>query len=320
MKQYLDLVKEVYAHGTDKGDRTGTGTKSVFGRQLRFDLQYRFPLVTTKFTSLKTIFTELKWFLNGDTNTKYLIDNDCKIWNEWATEDGSLGPVYGKQMRSWFTGKENVDQIAEVINLLKTKPDSRRLIVSMWNVSDLPNESISPQENVLNGKMALAPCHLLFQFYTTEMTLLEKINWFEKNHYDEYVKTPILIDIGLDTKINEKFKENNWPTRKLSCMLLQRSADTFLGVPYNIASYALLTTMIAKVCNMVPHEFIHTLGDAHIYSNHYTQVKELLTRAPYELPTLEIVGNVENIDDFEWENFKLSNYKYHPSIKAPIAI
>jgi thymidylate synthase len=277
MKAYLELMRHVRDHGTQKGDRTGTGTQSVFGYQMRFDLSEGFPLVTTKKVHLKSIIHELLWFLQGDTNIKYLTGNGVKIWNEWATEDGSLGPVYGFQWRNWPTpdGKL-VDQIAEVVEQIKSNPDSRRLIVSAWNVADLPDESISPQENVMNGKMALAPCHAFFQFYVAD--------------------------------------------GKLSCQLYQRSADIFLGVPFNIASYALLTMMIAQVCELKVGDFVHTFGDAHLYSNHAEQVETQLARQPFPLPTMNINPDIKNIFDFTYEDFELVDYQCHPGIRAPIAI
>jgi thymidylate synthase len=277
MHQYLDLMRHVYENGTRKEDRTGTGTISVFGYQMRFDLGEGFPLVTTKKCHLRSIIHELLWFLNGDTNTKYLKDNGVSIWDEWATKEGDLGPVYGKQWRSWPTADgHTIDQISEVIEQIKNKPDSRRLIVSAWNPAELPDESISPQDNVKNGRMALAPCHAFFQFY--------------------------VID------------------DKLSCQLYQRSADIFLGVPFNIASYALLTMMIAQVCNLKPGDFVHTFGDAHLYSNHLEQTNTLLAREPYPLPTMGINPEVKNILEFKFEDFELQNYQCHPHIKAPIAI
>ncbi|ATX82849.1 thymidylate synthase [Mariprofundus ferrinatatus] len=277
MKAYLDLMRHVRDHGTQKGDRTGTGTKSVFGYQMRFDLSEGFPLVTTKKVHLKSIIHELLWFLNGDTNTRYLTENGVTIWNEWATEDGSLGPVYGFQWRNWPTpdGKL-VDQVSELIEQIKTKPNSRRLIVSAWNVADLPDESISPQANVANGKMALAPCHAFFQFYVAD--------------------------------------------GKLSCQLYQRSADIFLGVPFNIASYALLTMMIAQVCDLEPGDFVHTFGDAHLYSNHMEQVETQLAREPFPLPTMKINPDIKSIFDFKFEDFELEGYECHAGIRAPIAI
>lgn len=277
MKAYLDLMRHVRDHGTRKGDRTGTGTKSVFGHQMRFDLCEGFPLVTTKKVHLKSIIHELLWFLSGDTNTRYLTENGVSIWNEWATEDGSLGPVYGFQWRNWATPDGRlVDQISELIEQIKTKPNSRRLIVSAWNVADLPDESISPQANVANGKMALPPCHTFFQFYVAE--------------------------------------------GKLSCQLYQRSADIFLGVPFNIASYALFTMMVAQVCDLEPGDFVHTFGDAHLYSNHMEQVETQLAREPFTLPIMKINPDVKNIFDFTFDDFELINYECHPGIRAPIAI
>lgn len=277
MRAYLDLMQHVLDNGTQKGDRTGTGTKSVFGYQMRFDLSQGFPLVTTKKCHLKSIIHELLWFLKGDTNTGYLTENGVSIWNEWAREDGDLGPVYGYQWRNWPTPDgRHIDQIAELIEQIKSKPNSRRLIVSAWNVSDLPDESISPQANVEQGKMALAPCHAFFQFYVAD--------------------------------------------GKLSCQLYQRSADIFLGVPFNIASYALLTMMIAQVCNLKPGDFVHTFGDAHLYSNHMEQVATQLAREPFALPTMKINPEINNIFDFTYEDFELVNYECHPGIRAPIAI
>ncbi|MDX1823993.1 MAG: thymidylate synthase [Thiohalomonadales bacterium] len=277
MKQYLDLMRHVRDHGVFKGDRTGTGTTSVFGYQMRFDLSEGFPLVTTKKCHLRSIIHELLWFLKGETNTKYLLDNGVSIWNEWATDEGDLGPVYGYQWRSWPTpdGK-TIDQISEVVTQLKTNPNSRRIIVSAWNVADLPDESISPQANVANNKMALAPCHAFFQFYVTE--------------------------------------------GKLSCQLYQRSADIFLGVPFNIASYALLTMMLAQVCDLGAGDFIHTFGDAHLYSNHMEQVAEQLSRDPFPLPTMQINPAIKDIFAFTFDDFELVNYQCHPHIKAPVAI
>jgi len=277
MKQYLELMRHVKENGTQKGDRTGTGTVSVFGYQMRFDLTEGFPLVTTKKCHLKSIIHELLWFLKGDTNIKYLTENGVKIWDAWADNEGDLGPVYGYQWRNWPSpDKGTIDQISEVVEMLKSNPNSRRIIVSAWNVADLPDESISPQENVKTGKMALAPCHAFFQFYVAD--------------------------------------------GKLSCQLYQRSADIFLGVPFNIASYALLTMMIAQVCDLEPGDFIHTLGDAHLYNNHLEQVDEQLSRDVYELPTLEINASVKNIFDFKFEDFDLVDYKSHPHIKAPISV
>ena len=277
MKTYLDLMQHVLDCGTKKSDRTGTGTTSVFGYQMRFDLQQGFPLVTTKKTHLKSIIHELLWFLKGDTNTAYLREHGVTIWDEWATEDGELGPVYGHQWRNWPTPNGGtVDQISELISQIKSKPNSRRLIVSAWNVADLPNESIAPQENVKNHKMALPPCHAFFQFYVAD--------------------------------------------GKLSCQLYQRSADIFLGVPFNIASYALLTMMIAQVCDLDAGEFIHTLGDAHLYNNHKEQVNTQLAREPYSLPHMTLNPDIKNIFDFSYDDFTLEGYESHPGIRAPIAV
>jgi thymidylate synthase len=277
MKEYLDLMRHVRDNGTEKGDRTGTGTRSVFGYQMRFDLQQGFPMVTTKKLHLKSIIHELLWFLKGDTNVAYLQENGVRIWNEWATEEGDLGPVYGYQWRNWpAPSGEHIDQITQLIEQIKKTPDSRRLIVSAWNVSDLPDETISPQANVEQGKMALAPCHAFFQFYVAD--------------------------------------------GKLSCQLYQRSADIFLGVPFNIASYALLTMMVAQVCDLEPGDFVHTLGDAHLYSNHAEQVDLQLSREPLSLPTMKINPAVKNILDFTFEDFELVGYEHHEHIKAPIAV
>ena len=270
MQQYLHLLKYILDSGTDKSDRTGTGTRSVFGYQMRFDLNEGFPLVTTKKCHLKSIIHELLWFLKGDTNIKYLKDHDVKIWDEWADENGDLGPVYGKQWRSW-AGQNGavVDQVSDLINQIKTNPDSRRLIISAWNVADLP-------------QMKLMPCHCLFQFYTSP--------------------------------------SQSGGKRKLSCQLYQRSADVFLGVPFNIASYALLTMMIAQVCDLDVGEFVHTFGDAHLYNNHFEQAQLQLSRAPYPLPKMKINPGVKNIFDFKFEDFELINYQAHPGIKAPVAV
>lgn len=277
MNQYLDLMRHVKENGAQKGDRTGTGTVSVFGYQMRFDLAAGFPLVTTKKCHLKSIIHELLWFLKGETNIQYLKDNGVSIWNEWADENGNLGPVYGYQWRSWpLPNGQYVDQISEVIESIEKKPNSRRLIVSAWNVADLPDESVGPQDNVRQSKMALAPCHAFFQFYVAD--------------------------------------------GKLSCQLYQRSADIFLGVPFNIASYALLTLMIAQVTGLEPGDFIHTLGDAHLYSNHLDQAALQLSRTPYPLPAMRLNQNVKSIFDFKYDDFELINYQSHPPIKAPISI
>lgn len=277
MKQYLDLLRLVREQGNWKGDRTGTGTYSVFGHQMRFDLAHSFPLVTTKRIHLKSVIHELLWFLRGETNTAYLRENGVSIWDEWADEQGNLGPVYGYQWRSWpAPDGRHIDQIKEVVSQIQQTPNSRRLIVSAWNPADLPDERISPQQNVLQGKMALAPCHAFFQFYVND--------------------------------------------GKLSCQLYQRSADIFLGVPFNIASYALLTLMVAQVCGLKPGEFIHTLGDAHLYSNHLAQADEQLARTPYELPQMRLNPEIQDLDDFRYEDFEIQGYQHHPLIKAPIAV
>ncbi len=274
MKQYHDLVKHVLENGNEKSDRTGTGTKSVFGYQMRFDLSEGFPMVTTKKLHLKSIIYELLWFLKGDTNINYLTENGVRIWNEWADENGNLGPVYGHQWRNW--NSDDIDQIKDVIQTLKTNPDSRRMLVSAWNPSVLPDTSKSFSENVANGKAALPPCHAFFQFYVAN--------------------------------------------GKLSCQLYQRSADIFLGVPFNIASYALFTMMMAQVCGYQPGDFIHTFGDAHIYSNHYEQLELQLSRDVRPLPKMIINPEVTDIFDFSFEDFTLVDYNPHPHIKGVVAV
>ncbi|MEM7026619.1 MAG: thymidylate synthase [Pseudomonadota bacterium] len=263
MQQYLDLLSHIKQHGTEKSDRTGTGTLSVFGYQMRFDLAAGFPLVTTKQCHLKSIIYELLWFLQGNTNIQYLNEHGVSIWDEWADERGDLGPVYGAQWRSWQGSNKSIDQITHVIEQIKTNPDSRRLIVSAWNVGEIE-------------KMALAPCHAFFQFYVND--------------------------------------------GNLSCQLYQRSADVFLGVPFNIASYALLTMMIAQVTDLKPGDFVHTLGDAHLYLNHLEQVDEQLQREPFSLPEMKLNPAVKDIFSFQYEDFNLINYQYHPKITAPIAV
>jgi thymidylate synthase len=274
MKQYHELLQHIKDHGVQKGDRTGTGTLSVFGYQMRFDLAEGFPLVTTKKLHLKSIIYELLWFLKGDTNIAYLQENGVRIWNEWADENGDLGPVYGHQWRNW--NSEEIDQIAELIQTLKTNPNSRRMLVSAWNPSVLPDTQQSFAENVAQGKAALPPCHAFFQFYVAE--------------------------------------------GKLSCQLYQRSADVFLGVPFNIASYALLTMMIAQVCGFQPGDFIHTLGDAHIYNNHLEQVNLQLSRTPKPLPKMHLNPKVTDLFSFDFEDFTLEGYDPHPHIKGAVAI
>jgi len=262
--EYEKFLSHVYTHGQDKSDRTGTGTRSVFGSQIRFDLQKGFPLITTKKVHLKSIIHELLWFLQGDTNIKYLTENGVKIWDEWANESGDLGPVYGKQWRNWEAKDgQIIDQISDAIHLIKTNPDTRRILVNAWNVGELKD-------------MALMPCHTMFQFYVAN--------------------------------------------GKLSCQLYQRSADLFLGVPFNIASYALLTMMVAQVCGLQPGDFVHTFGDAHIYTNHFEQVQTLLSREPRPYPTMQLNSAVKDIFDFKYSDFELINYNPHPGIKAPVAV
>ena len=274
MKQYHDLLQHILDKGAKKEDRTGTGTISVFGYQMRFDLSEGFPMVTTKKLHLKSIIHELLWFLKGDTNIQYLQENDVKIWDSWADENGDLGPVYGHQWRNW--NSEEIDQITELIETLKTNPNSRRMLVSAWNPSVLPDTSVTFAENVANGKAALPPCHAFFQFYVAD--------------------------------------------GKLSCQLYQRSADIFLGVPFNIASYALFTMMIAQVCNLQVGDFIHTFGDAHIYNNHIEQVNLQLSRECRPLPTMKLNPAITNIFDFNFDDFTLEGYDPHPHIKGVVAV
>lgn len=274
MQQYLDLIRHIKANGITKTDRTGTGTQSVFGYQMRFDLSKGFPMVTTKKLHLKSIIHELLWFLKGDTNIAYLKENGVRIWNEWADEEGNLGPVYGHQWRNW--NSEGLDQIKEVIDTIKTNPDSRRMLISAWNPSVLPDTSVSFAENVSNNKAALPPCHAFFQFYVAD--------------------------------------------GKLSCQLYQRSADVFLGVPFNIASYALLTIMMAQVCDLEAGDFVHTFGDAHIYSNHKEQIELQLSRTPKSLPTMKMNPEIKDLFGFTYDDFELIDYDPHPLIKGSVAI
>jgi len=274
MKAYHDLLKHILNNGTQKGDRTGTGTISCFGYQMRFDLQEGFPMLTTKKLHLRSIIHELLWFLKGETNIKYLQENKVKIWDEWANDNGDLGPVYGHQWRNW--NSEDIDQIKDVIHTIKTNPNSRRMMVTAWNPSVMPDTSVSFEENVANGKAALPPCHAFFQFYVAD--------------------------------------------GKLSCQLYQRSADTFLGVPFNIASYALFTMMVAQVCDLEYGEFIHTFGDVHLYNNHIEQTEEQLSREPRALPKMILNPEVKNIFDFKYEDFTLMDYNPHPHIKAQVSI
>lgn len=277
MQQYLDLMRHIIDKGVTKADRTGTGTTSVFGYQMRFDLADGFPMVTTKKLHLKSIIHELLWFLKGETNIRYLKENGVSIWNEWATEEGELGPVYGKQWRSWEGANgETIDQISEVVEQIQNNPDSRRLVVSAWNPAVLPDTSVSPVENARQNKQALPPCHCLFQFYVAD--------------------------------------------GKLSCQLYQRSADVFLGVPFNIASYALLTMMMAQVTGLESGDFVHTFGDVHLYSNHREQADLQLSREPLPLPVMKLNPDIKSIFDFTFDDFELVGYEFHPHIKAPVAI
>lgn len=344
MKQYLALMQDILDNGVVKKDRTGVGTLSVFGRQLRFDLKEGFPLVTTKKVHLKSIIHELLWFLNGDTNVKYLQENGVKIWNEWSDEEGNLGPVYGKQWREWrdckvvechdvgrtqqlmqrgykYIGnmKEDGttylvyekahDQISKVIQQLREDPDSRRIIVSAWNVADLDD-------------MALNPCHNYFQFYTTEMTVLERLDWYEVNEPEKFASAPLINheDIDDEERLHETLDREGIPRRKLSCFYMMRSNDYLLGAPFNIASYALLTYMVAQQLNMVPDELVYSGVDVHLYSNHLEQAKLQLTREPYTLPKLVIKRKPDSIFDYKYEDFELVGYQAHPHIAAPVAV
>ena len=277
MQIYLNLLQDIINRGSRKSDRTGTGTISLFGYQMRFDLSQGFPAVTTKKLHLKSIVHELLWFLSGDTNTSYLNDNGVTIWDEWATDEGELGPVYGSQWRNWITPDgRHIDQVTQLLSDLKTRPNSRRHIVSAWNPAVLPDESRSPRENVAAGRQALPPCHTMFQFHVAN--------------------------------------------GRLSCQMYQRSADVFLGVPFNIASYALLTMMIAQVTGLEPGDFVHTFGDAHIYLNHMDQVQTQLSRKPFPLPVMKLNRARKDLFDFCYEDFELVNYRCHPAIRAPIAV
>ena len=274
MKAYLDLIQDILDNGTQKGDRTGTGTKSVFGRQIRFDLSKGFPMVTTKKLHLKSILHELLWFIKGDTNIKYLNDNGVKIWNAWADENGDLGPVYGSQWRNW--NGEGIDQLAMVVDQLKTNPNNRRIMISAWNPSVMPDTTKTFSENVANGKAALPPCHAFFQFYVAE--------------------------------------------GKLSCQLYQRSADVFLGVPFNIASYALMVMMLAQVCDLEVGEFVHSFGDVHLYNNHFDQVELQLSRETKPLPMMKINPAIKDIEQFTFEDFELVGYEHHAPIKGAVSV
>ena len=344
MKQYLALMQDILDNGVVKKDRTGVGTLSVFGRQLRFDLKEGFPLVTTKKVHLKSIIHELLWFLNGDTNVKYLQENGVKIWNAWSDEEGNLGPVYGKQWREWrdckvvechdvrrtqqlmqrgykYIGnmKEDGttylvyekahDQISKVIQQLREDPDSRRIIVSAWNVGDLDD-------------MALNPCHNYFQFYTTEMTLLERLDWYEVNEPEKFANAPLINheDIDDEERLHETLDRESIPRRKLSCFYMMRSNDVALGKPFNIASYALLTHVVAQQVNMVPDELVYSGVDVHLYLNHLDQIKLQLTREPYPLPKLVIKRKPESIFDYKYEDFEVVGYQSHPHIAMLVAV
>lgn len=276
MKQYLDLLDDIICHGVRKNDRTETGTLSVFGRQMRFNLQDGFPLITTKELHLKSIIYELLWFLNGKTNVKYLNNNNVHIWDDWADDYGNLGPIYGDQWRNWKGKKKEIDQVTQCVNQIKYNPDSRRIIINAWNVTDLPHEDLSPQENIARGKMAIAPCHMVVQFYVSN--------------------------------------------GKLSSMMTQRSVDGFLGLPFNIASYALLTHIMAQQCNLAVGEFVWSGGDCHIYKNHIEQVKKQLQREPRRLPQLVIRNKPDSIFDYKYKDFEIRGYNPHSHIKGDVAV
>lgn len=327
--QYEQYLADVYVNGTHKEDRTGTGTRSVFGRQMRFDLQQGFPLVTTKKVAIKAVIHELLWFLSGSTNIKYLKDNGVSIWDAWADENGDLGPVYGSQWRKWpgipslheVDASKGVkgnmimmtpclDQISQLMRDLKHNPDSRRLIVSAWNVAEIPN-------------MKLPPCHMVFQFYTTELTLAERddLSELKEQHRGTTIFGNALC--GDKKSIDAShimFDEQGVPRRKLSCQLYQRSVDSVLGLPFNIASYAFLTHMIAQQLNMIAAEFVWTGGDCHIYDSHVSQVQEQLSREPYAYPTLRFSRKPNSIFDYKIEDFEIVNYQHHPAIKAPVSV
>lgn len=339
MKQYQDLISYVFEKGTPKRDRTGTGTLSTFGYQMRFNLQEGFPLVTTKRCHLRSIIHELLWFLKGDTNIQYLKDNGVTIWDEWADRNGYLGPVYGKQWRAWTAHDEvhtankkiiaemeedgweeagyceatmlltkDIDQISKVMDQLKNDPDNRRIIVSAWNVADL-------------DEMALAPCHAFFQFYTRELSVTERLDWMEINRPEQFKGMRFSNDIiNNDALMQAAMDSENVPARSLSCQLYQRSADVFLGVPFNIASYALLIHMFAQQANMTVGDFVWTGGDTHLYSNHLEQARTQLGRAPRPLPKLIIKRKPDSIFDYKFEDFEIAGYDPHPAIKAPVAI
>lgn len=325
MHQYQTMASHVWRKGVTKNNRTGNDTLSVFGYQMRFDLAKGFPLVTTKEVHLPSVIHELLWFLSGDTNIKYLKDNRVRIWNEWATESGELGPIYGKQWTEWqCPNREIINQIAGVIEILKTNPNSRRMIVTAWNPADLPDESVSPQENVHNSKMALAACHAFFQFYVSPLNVSERENiYIEANkgknpqEDDEYPAGPMK---SYEEALHEYYDELNIPRYKLSCQVYQRSADVFLGVPFNIASYAMLTHMIAAQVNMVPDELIWTGGDVHIYKNTLPQIKEQLVRDPLPLPELILNPEVKSIFGYKFNDITVRDYQSHPAIKAEVSV
>jgi thymidylate synthase len=341
MKQYHDLLQKILNQGVENPNRTGVGALSIFGHQMRFDLRNGFPLLTTKFTSFKLVAAEVLWFLSGSTNNEHLRklngNNKPTIWEEWQS-NGDLGPIYGAQWRSWRDGRREYDQIDTLIKRLKSHPHSRRHVVSTWNVADLPDETLSPQENVEQGLMALAPCHCLFQFYVEPMDIFSRANWLNDNNHKTYIR--LFLDekdsnvitssefysasefYSSDDKIHTLLDKEGVPKYYLSCQLYQRSCDSFLGLPFNIASYALLTHMIAHVVGMVSKEFVWTGGDIHLYENHIEQAKKLLSRDPkrYPLSMLKLNSAVTNIDDFTLTDIELINYQSYPKIEASVAV
>lgn len=323
MKEYLELLKDVLENGVDSSDRTGTGTLSVFGRQSRYSLVNKLPAITTKKLAVKAVLHELMWIISGDSKIDYLQENNVKIWDEWADDKGSVGPLYPTMWRRFEmieqttphgVKKRTIDQLQNTIDLLRAEPDTRRAVVSCWHPGLLPNSTLSPKENAALGKQCLPPCHTLFQFYTQVMTMEQRVENYNFTHEE-----PINLDLE-ESQIRNALEEANIPKRYLSCQLYQRSGDMFLGVPFNILSYSVLTYMVAKLLNFAPYEFVHSLGDAHIYSNHIDQVKKQLARSPKDLCTLKIHNEHSNIDDFKFDDFELVNYESHAPIKAKVAV
>lgn len=324
--QYLNLVEDVMNDGFSSGDRTGTGTTKLFGRMMRFDLSDgTIPLLTTKKMHLPAILHEILWYLSGNGNIQYLLDNNVRIWKEWADENGDLGPVYGVLWRKWpdykWSDQSNtyekvyIDQIANVIHQLRTNPDDRRMLVSAWNPALLPDTGKTFSENVANGKQALPPCHYTFQFATRLLSFQERLDLFEKEFGIDHD-----LLICSSAQIASTFSAHNIPERQLSCIMHQRSVDSFLGLPFNIAQYSILTRMIAEVVGMAPGEFVWTGADVHIYKDHFEQVREQLSRDPYPSPTLTFSRAVDNIDDFKYDDFVIENYQFHPTIKAKVSV